>query len=233
MLGLLPLVCLNKYEGEYDLKFVATGYSVYSSQCNQQLMGQTEAQRNVLFIYLCSEEELQLLRVPNMCSVFSNLPVERLCGVTKEELSVIMIYSVSYLTQAGTLCAGSNSPLRHQAQSPPDKWLPLGTDRNERSSSLFCFPLLTLHCALLRTGCIFWDEQGRSFINIPQCPQKWCTCNHVMGERSRTQDLCSQQTQFTILWALSGADFEAQAYEKADSFILWFSNLAGSLPREI
>lgn len=38
-------------------------------------MEQTEAQRMVVFVYLCSEEELQLLRVLNVFKVFSNLPV--------------------------------------------------------------------------------------------------------------------------------------------------------------
>lgn len=60
----------------------------------------------------------------------------------------------------------------------------------------------------------------------------WRAYYHVMRERSRIKELCSQQTQFTMLWAVRVAGFKAQAYEQADSFMLWFLELAGSLPTE-
>lgn len=62
----------------------------------------------------------------------------------------------------------------------------VGAERNQRSCSLFCFPMLTLNCGLLRTDYILWDELRRSFINISQSTHMWCTRNCVTGERNRT-----------------------------------------------
>lgn len=148
---------------------------------------------------------------------------------------VVLLWFILSLTwQRQGHCAGSHS-LRLQTQLHSWHMATSGNrdaDRNSRISSLYSFPILTLHCGLLRTGYRLWDEQ-RSFINISQCSWIWCTCNLYLRERSRNQELCLQQTQCTILWALRLADFGAQAYEHTHSFMLWFLDLAHSVPREI
>lgn len=110
-----------------------------------------------------------------------------------------------------------------------------GGSRHDPRELLSLFPSLSLpwRCKLLWADCILWDEQRlRSFINISLSPLMWCAYNHVTRERSRIQELCSQQTQLTMLWEVRVAGFKAQAYEQADSFMLWFLELAGSLPTE-
>lgn len=81
-------------------------------------MEQIETPRKVVFIYLYSEEELQLLKVPNVFGVFSNLPVERLPDATKHQgyYDLFYYYYCLFMTQVEKLCAGSCSPLRQKTQ---------------------------------------------------------------------------------------------------------------------
>lgn len=52
------------------------------------------------------------------------------------------------------------------------------------------------------------------------------------GEEQNSGALLAANKMYNF-WALSLADFGAQAYGHAHSFMLWFLDLAGSVPREI
>lgn len=203
--------------------------SVCSSQYNQQLMEQTEAQRMVVFVYLCSEEELQLLRVLNVFKVFSNLPV------VLQKKGLVLLWFILSLTwhRQGHVCRQPFSSETAKSASllvNGSLWEQGWSDRNQRSSPSLSLPNIVdcwgqaINYEISKEGLSLM-----SFINISQCPRMWCMHSRVIGREAELRNFANSKHNLQ----LCGTIFEAWAHEQAGSFMLWFSDLAGSLLSEI